>query len=542
MVRSYPVLFPNETFAMSCRPQLLLLTVLLVISLGPYVASAGQTQSPNIILIYTDDQGYGDASCLNPDSKIQTPNLDRLAREGISFTDAHCSDTVCTPSRYGLLTGRYSWRTTLKRGVFGAERKCLIDDDRLTIASLLKNAGYQTAMVGKWHLGMDFPGEVGNRDWTKPVLDMPLDKGFDYFYGIPASMNYGVLAWFEGRFAEVPPTLYTAKKPNKIAISDYRIKPPYQRTPEQTKEELGVRGMETASDFVDSECLTRFTDKAIEWLSGVAHDAQHGKPFFLYLPYTSPHKPVIPLPEFRGKSNAGAYGDFVIETDRHVGQVLDFLDEHQLTDNTLVIFTSDNGPENTWRQRIELYDHDSSYLYKEGKRSIYDGGHRVPFFVRWPNGIKNPGRSWEGTICQTDVLATVAELLDAGLPDDAAEDSQSFLNVLRDKAAPKRLPTIHHAANGRFAIRSDEWKLVMPHRNAQVELYNLRDDPGEHRNVVSDNADIVNLLTAQITRIVCEGRTSPGEHQRNDTGYWPDLAWIDPDEYSDGVASALATR
>ena len=184
---------------------------------------------PNVIVIYTDDQGYGDVSCLNPDSKFQTPNLDKLAREGMSFTDAHCSDTICTPSRYGLLTGRYSWRTKLKRGVFGAEKKCLIVDGRMTLASLFKANGYHTAMVGKWHLGMDFPGERDSRDWTQPVLDMPLDKGFDYFWGIPASLNYGVLAWFEGRHAEVPPTQYTQKKPNKIAISDYRIKPPYEK-------------------------------------------------------------------------------------------------------------------------------------------------------------------------------------------------------------------------------------------------------------------------------------------------------------------------
>ncbi len=172
----------------------------------PLSVSAASIERPNIILIYTDDQGYGDASCLNSDAKFQTPNLDRLAVEGMTFTDAHCSDTVCTPSRYGLLTGRYSWRTSLKRGVFGAEKECLIADGRTTMASMLRDQGYHTAMVGKWHLGMDFPGDRGSRDWTKPVLDMPLDKGFDYFWGIPASMNYGVLAWFDGRHAKVPPT------------------------------------------------------------------------------------------------------------------------------------------------------------------------------------------------------------------------------------------------------------------------------------------------------------------------------------------------
>ena len=200
---------------------------LLLLACRPAISWAAK---PNIIVIYTDDQGYGDASCLNADAKFKTPNLDRLAREGVTFTDAHCSDTVCTPSRYGLLTGRYAWRTELKRGVMGAEHACLIADGRMTLASLLRDNGYATAMVGKWHLGMDFPGDRQNRDWTEPVRDMPLDKGFDYFYGIPASLNYGVLAWFEGRHAKVPPTMYTQKKPNKMAISDYRIMPPYEQS------------------------------------------------------------------------------------------------------------------------------------------------------------------------------------------------------------------------------------------------------------------------------------------------------------------------
>ena len=260
--------------------------------------------NPNIILIYVDDMGYGDASCLNPKSKFKTPNIDRLAREGMTFTDGHSSDTVCTPSRYGLLTGRYAWRTTLKRGVMGAEGACLIAGGRITLASMLRDNGYTTAMVGKWHLGMDFPGTKNKRDWTRPVKDMPLDKGFDYFWGIPASMNYGVLAWFEGRHAKVPPTLYTSKKPSKIAIDDYRIMPPYQKTPKEAPnpEESGGRrfglngkGLEVAEDFVDIECLDRFTSQSLEWLEGRAAAARKGKPFFLYLPYTSPHKPVIPL-------------------------------------------------------------------------------------------------------------------------------------------------------------------------------------------------------------------------------------------------------
>ena len=488
-------------------------------------------ERPNIVLIYTDDQGYGDASCLNPDSKFQTPNLDRLAREGISFTDAHCSDTVCTPSRYGLLTGRYSWRTSLKRGVFGAEKQCLIEDGRVTIASLLRDHGYQTAMVGKWHLGMDFPGEKGSRDWSKPVTDMPLDKGFDYYFGIPASMNYGVLAWFEGRFATVPPTLYTAKKPNAMAISDYRMMPPYETTPQETRRKLGAPGLETAPDFVDIECLTRFTDKAIDWMK-IATADEVKKPFFLYLPYTSPHKPVVPKPDFRGQGEAGAYGEFMIETDHHVGRILAFLDEQRLADNTLVILTSDNGPETTWKARKRKFAHQSNHIYREGKRSIYEGGHRVPFFVRWPNGIAEPGRTSDRTICQTDILATVAELLQSKLPSNTAEDSQSFLSVLtKPEDASERLPTIHHAVNGRFAVRDGNWKLCMAHQKNRRELYDLSTDPEEKQDVVTMHPEIVAKLTKLATDIVLNGRTTNGPAQANDTAYWKDLTWITEESY-----------
>ena len=480
-------------------------------------------QKPNIVLIYTDDQGYGDASALNPDSKFETPNIDRLAREGLTLTDGHCSDTVCTPSRYGLLTGRYSWRTELKRGVFGAERACLIADGRMTLASLLRDSGYATGMVGKWHLGMDFPGTKGERDWSQPVKDMPLDKGFDYFWGIPASMNYGVLAWFDGRHAAVPPTLYTRKKTNAIALDDYRIKPPYQDKP------LKPADLETAPDFVDSECLTRFTDKAIAWLGKQAGAARSGeKPFFLYLPYTSPHKPVIPLEKFRGQGKAGAYGEFMIETDHHLGRLLNALDDEKLAENTIVIYTSDNGPENTWKERIEKFGHHSSGVYREGKRSIYEGGHRVPFFIRWPAKIK-AGTKLDAPVCQTDLLATLAEMLGEPLPEGAGEDSNSFYRTLLDpKSAAERPPLIHHSSSGRFAIRSGDWKLVMEgkKKSERRELYNLATDPDESSNVIKKHPEISKRLTAEITKIIKDGRSSPGSPAANDTPLWPDLVWM----------------
>lgn len=493
--------------------------------------SAVAAERPNIIVIYTDDQGFGDASCLNPDAKFQTPNLDRLANEGIRFTNAHCSDTVCTPSRYGLLTGRYCWRTTRKTGVMGAEGECLIANERTTLASLLRDNGYKTAMVGKWHLGMDFPGTATDRDWSQPVLDMPLDKGFDYFFGIPASLNYGVLAWFEGRHAKVPPTVYTNKKPNRRHV-DYRIKPPYQDAPEATKKALGTKGMEVAPDFIDNQCLTRFTDQAIQWMGDQAKDANSGKPFFLYLPYTSPHYPVCPLPKYHGQGDCGGYGEFMIETDDHVGRVLQFLKESGLEENTMVVFSSDNGPEKSWVKRIDDFKHHSNHIYRGGKRDIYEGGHRVPFFIRWPAGIKEPGREWTGLVGQTDLIATFAEIIDAKLSEKAGEDSQSFAQVLFDPAAKReRLPLINHGINGRFAITEGKWKLIMPHGKHQTELYELQADPSETNSVLDAHPDIADRLTKKITEIVRTGRTTAGPAVGNDTGYWKDLVWMDESEY-----------
>ena len=488
---------------------------------------------PNIIVIYTDDQGFGDASCFNEDAKFQTPNLDRLASEGIAFTNAHCADTICTPSRYGLLTGRYCWRTTRKKGVMGAEGKCLIADGRLTLASMLQQKGYATAMVGKWHLGMDFPGVRGDRDWTQPIQDMPLDKGFDYYFGIPASLNYGVLAWFEGRYAKVPPEKYTAKKPNQRHI-DYRIMPPYQDSREETKQVLGKPGMEVASDFVDNECLTRFTDKAIGWMQAHTQGETKEKPFFLYLPYTSPHYPVCPLPEFHGQGDCGGYGEFMIETDHHVGRILKFLDDAQLTENTLVVFSSDNGPEKSYKERVGEFGHRSAGQFRGGKRDIYEGGHRVPLLVRWPVGLKAPGRQWNGLVGQVDLMATFAELVGYRLANNEGEDSQSFMDVIRNADSQhQRLPLINHAGNGRFSVTEGNWKLVMPHKHSEsgFELYHLLEDPSETRNMHLENRELASKLKDRITEIVRRGRTTPGDSVKNDTGYWPDLVWMSQAEY-----------
>ncbi|MDO6801388.1 arylsulfatase [Wenyingzhuangia sp. 1_MG-2023] len=501
-----------------------------------------QIQKPNIIVIYTDDQGFGDVSALNKEAKFKTPNLDLLAKEGVLFTNGHSASSICTPSRYSLLTGRYSWRTRLKNGVMKSEATCLIEDGRETLASLLKKQGYNTGMVGKWHLGMDFPGTPKNRDWSKPVQDMPLDKGFDYFYGIPASLNFGILAWFEGRYAKVPPTLYTNKKKNDRHV-DYRIMPPYDTTPQETKEKIGKPGFEVAPDFTDDQCLTRFTEKAIDWMKTVETEAKKDKPFFLYLPYTSPHYPVAPLPEFKGQGDAGAYGEFVIETDHHVGQILAYLKESGLDDNTLVVFTSDNGPENSWDKRITDFNHDSRGGFKEGKRSVYEGGHRVPFIVRWPKGIKKPGRTWEQPVGQVDLLATFADLLDIHISDNAGEDSQSFASVLTTtQSTYNRLPIINRGDNGknaRYAITEGNWKLILPSEKEEegIELYDLDNDLSEETNLAKKYPKKVKDLTAKINKIIASGRTTEGTYQKNDTGYWSDLSWMTANEYD-----VLATK
>lgn len=461
---------------------------------------------PNLVLVYTDDQGVGDVSALNPSAKFKTPNLDRMVAEGMTFTDGHSSDTVCTPSRYGLLTGRYSWRTSLKKGVMGAdENDGLVEDGRMTLASLLREHGYRTGMFGKWHLGMQFDGTLGKRDWSKPFRDGPIDHGFDEFFGIPASMNYGVLTWLEGDQVTKAATLWTAKKPGLVKYdrASYRITPPYLNEPKKSR--LGGP-LEVAEDFDDVLALKRFTERAIAFIEG-----NQSKPFFAYIPLTSPHKPVIPAPEFVGKSDCGAYGDFMIETDYRLGQVLDTLDRLKLAENTIVIFTSDNGAEKTYAARVKTHQHDSSGVLRGGKRDLYEGGHRVPFLIRWPAMIK-AGSKNDAPVCQTDILATIAEMLGKDLPDDAGEDSESFFPALRGETF-EHGPLVHHGVQGRFAVRDGKWKLVLA--KGGPELYDLENDLEESTDQIQSYPEIAKQLEEKLETIVRNGRSRSGAPQRN---------------------------
>ncbi len=506
---------------------------------------------PNIVMIYTDDQGYGDMTALNPQSKIPTPHLDRIAREGLLFTDGHCADTVCTPSRYALLTGRYAWRTSLKKGVLHAEGDCLIAPGRVTVASLLKAGGYRTAMFGKWHLNMKFPGTVGHRDWSQPITDGPTAHGFDEFFGIPASMNYGVLTFIANDHVTDPPSRWTHRKQIR-EHNTFRFMPPYDATPQSDAD------IEIAPSFRDDICLKVCTEKTVDYIAHHADEAKAGEPFFIYLALNSPHLPHCAAPEFAGTSKVDAYGDFMLETDHRVGQVLAALDKYGLTRDTLVIQSSDNGPETGYAERLQSFQHASNGGLKGGKRDLYEGGHRVPFAMRWPAVIQ-PGRTSAEPIGQIDLLATCADLLGVKLPANAGEDSFSLLPALRgeDYSRPLRGPLMHHSGSGFFAVREGRWKLnlirgsggsltpklVVPQPGEPpFELYDLQADLAETTNVYAQHPEVVARLTATATRIVRDGRTNPGPPQANDgPALWPELTWI-PEAAAPAAPSAKGAR
>jgi len=503
--------------------------------------------NPNILIIYTDDQGYGDVSALNPNAKFQTPNIDKLTEESLVFTDGHSSDAVCSPSRYTLLTGRYSWRTSLKKGVLDADGPCLIENDRMTIASLLREHGYNTAMVGKWHLQMDFAGTRGkDRDWSELFTEGPTDHGFDYFFGIPASMNYGVLTYLENDRVLDPPVLWTKKKDNPnprsfnraVSPFDYRMTPPFKEEPGE-----GRGWIEAAPSFNDELVLETFADKAVSYINQVAPDAKNGKPFFLYFAMTSPHLPHCTHPDFQGRTNCGNYGDFMEETDFRIGQVLKALEENGLEDNTLVIFSSDNGAETNYAYWREKYDHWSCMNFKGGKRDIYEGGHHVPFLMCWPGVIK-AGSRVDVPVCQSDFLATIADIIGTELPDNAGEDSYSLMPLISENAQGEyrsERAVIHHSVSGHFAIRKGKWKLnlfrgsggslkpkfIIPGEGeAPFELYNMEIDQGETANLYFEYPEIVEELKSEFIKIIKSGRSTPGTPQDFVKDNWEQINWV----------------
>ena len=457
---------------------------------------------PNLVYILADDLGIGDLSCLNKDSKIATPNMDRLAAQGMIFTDAHSGSAVCTPTRYGILTGRYAWRTRLQEGVLDGYSPALIDPKRLTVASLLRSRGYHTACFGKWHLGFQWGGTKDAVDYTQPIKNGPTAAGFDAYTGISASLDMPPYLWIENDRAVGIPTATKAF---------HRPGPAHP-------------------DFEAVDVLSTITRKSIDYLDQRAKD---GRPFFLYVPLTAPHTPIVPSPEFKGKSGLGPYGDFVLQTDATVGDILKALDRNGQAGNTIVILTSDNGcsPSADY-PALAKQGHNPSHTFRGTKADIFEGGHRVPFLARWPEKIRAGSRS-DQTICLTDLMATCADLLGAALPDDAGEDSVSLLPAFLGRATgPLREATVHHSINGSFAIRQGSWKLELcpdsggwsPPRPGKaatsalppVQLYDLALDGGERKNVQADHPEVVDRLTRLLQSYVDRGRSTPGAPQKND--------------------------
>ena len=460
------------------------------------VSLAQAANKPNIVFILADDLGSGDLSCYNKDSKIPTPHLDSLAAEGMRFTDAHSNSSVCTPTRYGVLTGRYCWRSRLKRGVLNGYSTALIEEGRETVASLLKKQGYATACIGKWHLGMNFAKDGKNWDHTKPIQRGPTTLGFDYFLGISASLDMPPYTLIENDQIVTQPT-------EKIAASSY---PKYWR-------EGAI-----AKDFSHEDYLPLVGKQAVKFISSQTAD----KPFFLYLPLPAPHKPVVPTAEFRGKTKANDYGDYVHEMDWVIGQVVDSLKEKDLFKNTLLIVTSDNAsfaiPE---RYGVVQTGHTPNHIYKGQKTDVYEGGHRVPYIVTWP-GKAEAGTTSQQVVCTTDLMATAAAVSGTALGKGAGEDSYSIVPVLLGKQGekPLREATIHHSVRGMFAIRKGKWKLIVGRGSGgrtkidksdqnKIQLFNMEKDVRETKNIHQTHPEIVQELTTLLEKYKSNGRSTP---------------------------------
>ncbi|MFY7818344.1 MAG: sulfatase family protein [Akkermansiaceae bacterium] len=485
-------------------------------------------EKPNIVLIYADDLGYGEASCYNPErNKVPTPHIDKLARQGMRFTDAHSSSAVCSPSRYTLLTGRYHWRSRLQQGIVGMWEKPLIAENRLTLASMLREQGYQTAITGKWHLGWDWnltqqqiglmtatnKNDVPASDeqialwkdrFSRDIEGGPTDRGFDRYFGTDVP-NWPPFCFIENRRTVGIPSEFL---PAKLFLN-----------------QLASQQGPALKDWNLAAILPAITQHACDW---IGEFAQNGKPFFLYLPMTAPHTPIAPNSTWKGKSGLGTYADFVMETDASIGRVLESITRAGIEQNTLVILTSDNGNASyAGGKDLEKSGHYVSGPLRGSKFDAWEGGHRVPFIVRWPRHVK-AGSVCEHLVQQSDLMATLADILSVQLPGDAGEDSISMIPLLQGKNEATRTNGVSCAASGVPALRSGSWKYILgnPGRSPAIKkstteitdgyLYNLADDISESKNLAqampAKVAEMKNLLEKIITR----GRSTTGPDQKND--------------------------
>lgn len=478
-------------------------------------------KKPNIVLIYADDLGYGDVQCYNPDrGKIPTPHIDKLAVQGMRFTDAHSSSAVCSPSRYTILTGRYHWRSRLQSGIVGTWKESLIAPDRLTLGGLVRQHGYSTAMSGKWHLGWDWPIPEGKSSllqaakdgiateeqkamwkelFSKDIPGGPVDRGFDRYFGTCVP-NWPPFCFIEDRRTVGIPSEFL---PAKLFLNN----------------QASTQGP-ALKDWTLEPILPAITDRACEW---IGEYAKEDKPFFLFMPLTSPHTPLSVNEEWKGKSGIGLYADFVMETDAMIGRVLDALEKSGIAENTLVIFTGDNGcapyigvPE------MEAKGHFPSGPLRGYKFDAWEGGHRVPFIVRWPGRVK-PGSVSNQLVEQSDLMATFADVLGAELPANAGEDSFSLLPLLDGKDQPVRAHGVSCSVSGVPAVRDGSWKLILgaPGRGGKgggrsIHLYDLANDLGETKNLAAEMPEKVAEMKALLEKLITKGRSTPGAAQKND--------------------------
>ncbi|MCG6188371.1 sulfatase family protein [Maribellus maritimus] len=479
---------------------------------------SNETLKPNIVYILADDLGYGDISSLNPDSKIKTPNIDKLASEGMVFRDAHSNSSVCTPTRYGILTGQYAWRSRIKSGVLLGYSPSLIEESTPTVAAFLQQQGYTTACIGKWHLGIDFklkngtyhsgtPGvdftqelrgfnDYEQIDFSKPAKGGPLGAGFEYSYVLPASLDFEPYMYLENNLAVEAPTDST---PGSALDAEIYATGAFWRPGRM------------APSFSFEGVLPTFTNKAISFIN-----RQKGadSPFFLYFPMNAPHTPWVPTNEFKGTTEVDEYGDYVKEVDDQVRQILETLQKNGMEENTIVFFTSDNGA--YWRPEfIKNYNHRSNFTFRGMKSDAWEGGHHIPLMVKWPEKIE-AGTFSNQTTSLTDFFDTVRELLGASA-NEKPQDSFSLLSILTGKQESiQRAPVIHHSGSGKFAIRDGDWKLIeglgsggfSEPKNPKPQpgepkdqLYNLKDDPAEKENLYFSKPEKVEELKTKLEEI-----------------------------------------
>lgn len=519
-------------------------------------------KKPNVMLIFVDDLGVGDVSAFNPESKIQTENIDNIAKQGMKFTDSHATSSVCSPSRYGLLTGRYNWRSRLKSYVLPGDSEALIEEDRKTMPQMLKEEGYNTAAVGKWHLGLgwqftgekDFekygldPAEYDNPqvqhgrdgifdasegiydfegldiDFSKPITFGPNQIGFDYFYGTPASLDQPPFVIIENDRVTEEPTGVTGEKNLDRQGA--------------TQQQLWQNGV-IASNFVHKEVPGQMQDKVLDLIDDYSEEDD---PFFIYYPNHLVHQPLIPTEEFEGKSGIGIYGDFVLQLDHYVGEIEAKLKEKGIYEDTILIFTSDNGASPVAGfDHLKGEGHNPNMDYRGAKFDIWEGGHREPTVISYPRMIK-PGLETNSMVSHSDIYGTLAEILDVDVEDDAAEDSISNLPLWTGEAASVRDDIVHSSANGGFSIRRGFWKLTMvkdgggagPQGKEEFEaheLFDLRDDLSEGHNIINEHPDLVEDLTNSLKKYIEKGRSTEGDEQANNfsnpSGEWNQINWVD---------------